>query len=81
MKMSFSLLFISMRICSLNPRFKVVPFGAHISWAGRASHILVAEKRQDLAPDDITCGKTWDCTLCLVVTECRSLTIKYSILR
>ena len=40
-----------------------------------------AEKRNDLAPDDFTCGKTKDCTLCLVEMGCRSLTIGNSILR
>ena len=54
MKMSFSLLSISMRVLwSLNPRLKVVPFGADLRWAGRAFHILLAENRDDLAPDDV----------------------------
>ena len=45
---------------------KVVPFGADLRWAGRAFHILVSEEGKDLAPDDLTCGKTRDCTLCLL---------------
>ena len=79
MKMSFFLLSISMRIWYLNPRLKVVPFGADLRWAGRSFHSLLAKKRNDLAPDDFTCGKTRDCTLCLV-EECRSLTLDNSIL-
>ena len=39
------------------------------------------KKRNDLAPDDFTCGNTRDCTFCLVEIECRSLTLENSILR
>ena len=49
--------------------------------AGRAFHILVAEKTNDLAPDDFLCDNTRDCTLCLVEMECRPLTMENSILR
>ena len=49
--------------------------------AGRAFHILLAEKKNYLASDDFTCGKARDCTLCLVEMECRSLTLENSILR
>ena len=71
--MSSSLLSISMRICSLNPRLEAVPLGDDLRSVGRVFYNLLAEKRKYLAPDDFTCGKTKDCTLCLVEIECRSL--------
>ena len=43
------------------------------------SHLL-AEKRNDLTPDDLTCGKTRDSTLYLAEIEYRSLTMENSIL-
>ena len=50
MKMSFSLLSISIRIF-LNPCLKAVSIEADLRWAGRTFHTLLDEKRNILAPE------------------------------
>ena len=50
-----------------------------VGWEG-IPH-FAGRKKKDFAPDDFTCGKTRDCTLCLVEIECRSLTLLNSISR